>query len=54
MASSDTNALVADELIKQRHNDQFVRQIVNDESKIPLVFDPIDSAITQLSERVVD
>lgn len=32
MASSDTSALVADELIKQRHNDQFVRQIVNDES----------------------
>lgn len=54
MASSDTSALVADELIKQRHNDHFVRQIVNDESKIPLVLETIDSAITQLGERVVD
>lgn len=34
MASSDTSTPVADELIKQRHSDQFVRQIVNDESKI--------------------
>ncbi|WP_272689490.1 plasmid segregation protein ParM domain-containing protein [Providencia sp. PROV033] len=54
MASSDTSALVADELIKQRHNEQFVRQIVNDESKIPLVLDTIDSSIKQLGERVVD
>lgn len=54
MASSDTSALVADELIKQRYNDQFVRQIVNDESKIPLVLETIESAINQLGERVVD
>ncbi len=54
MASSDTSALVADELIKQRYSDQFVRQIVNDESKIPLVLETIDSAIKQLGERVVD
>lgn len=54
MASSDTSALVADELIKQRDNDQFVRQIVNDESKIPLVLETIESAIKQLGERVVD
>lgn len=54
MASSDTSALVADELIKKRHNDPFVRQIVNDESKIPLVLETIDSAIKQLGERVVD
>ncbi|HHR5849397.1 TPA: plasmid segregation protein ParM domain-containing protein [Providencia alcalifaciens] len=54
MASSDTSALVADELIKQRHNHQFVHQIVNDESKIPLVLETIESAIKQLGERVVD
>lgn len=54
MASSDTSALVADELIKQRHNEQFVRQIVNDESKTPLVLETIESAIKQLGERVVD
>ncbi len=54
MASSDTSALVADELIKQRYSDQLVRQIVNDESKIPLVLETIDSAIKQLGERVVD
>ncbi len=54
MASSDTSALVADELIKQRHNDQFIHQIVNDESKIPLLLETIDSAITQLGECFVD
>lgn len=54
MASSDTSALVADELIKQRYSDQLVRQIVNDESKIPLVLETIDSAIKQLGKRVVD
>ncbi|WP_272537148.1 plasmid segregation protein ParM domain-containing protein [Providencia sp. PROV206] len=54
MASSDTSALVADELIKQRHSDLFVRQVVNDESKIPLVLETIESAIKQLGERVVD
>ena len=37
--------MVADELIKQRTNADFVRQVINDESKTALVLDTIDSAI---------
>lgn len=54
MASSDTSPMVADELIKNRDNAEFVSQVVNDESKIPLVIDTIESAIAKLGERVVD
>lgn len=54
MASSDTSPMVADELIKDRDNAEFVSQVVNDESKIPLVIDTIESAIAKLGERVVD
>lgn len=54
MASSDTSPMVADELIKDRNNAGFVSQVVNDESKIPLVIDTIESAIAKLGERVVD
>ncbi|WP_279157281.1 plasmid segregation protein ParM domain-containing protein [Obesumbacterium proteus] len=54
MASSDTSPMVADELIKDRNNPEFVSQVVNDESKIPLVIDTIESAIAKLGERVVD
>lgn len=54
MASSDTSAMIADELVKQRSNPDFVSQVVNDETKIPLVLDTIESAITTLGERVVN
>ena len=54
MASSDTSALVADELIKRREDDAFIRQVVNDESKIPLVPSTINSAIEKLGAEVVD
>lgn len=54
MASSDTSALVADELIKRREDDVFIRQVVNDESKIPLVLSTINSAIEKLGASVVD
>ncbi|MFS9421711.1 plasmid segregation protein ParM domain-containing protein [Citrobacter sp. C411] len=54
MASSDTSSMVANELIKQRKDPDFVRQVVNDESKISLVLDTIESAIASLGERVVD
>ncbi|MEG0211140.1 plasmid segregation protein ParM domain-containing protein [Hafnia sp.] len=54
MASSDTSPMVADELIKHRDNAEFVSQVVNDESKIPLVIDTVESAIAKLGERVVD
>lgn len=54
MASSDTSSMVADELIKQRKNPEFVRQVINDESKVALVLDTIESAIASLGERVVN
>ncbi|ELC6383381.1 TPA: plasmid segregation protein ParM domain-containing protein [Enterobacter cancerogenus] len=54
MASSNTSAMVADELIKQRTNADFVRQVINDESKTALVLDTIDSAIATLGAQVVD
>lgn len=54
MASSNTSAMVADELIKQRTNADFVRQVINDESKTALVLDTIDSAIATLGALVVD
>lgn len=54
MASSDTSAMVADELIKHRHDMDFFRQVINDESKISLVMDTIESAIASLGARVVD
>jgi len=46
--------MVADELIKHRNDPEFVRQVVNDESKIALVLDTIESAIASLGERVVN
>lgn len=54
MASSNTSAMVADELIKQRNNADFVRQVINDESKTALVLDTIESAIATLGSQVVD
>lgn len=54
MASSDTSPMVADELIKRRAEPDFVRQVINDESRISLVMDTIDTAIIQLGKRVVD
>lgn len=54
MASSNTSAMVADELIKQRKNPDFVRQVINDESKTALVLDTIESAIAALGAQVVD
>ncbi|HAF4865928.1 TPA: plasmid segregation protein parM [Salmonella enterica] len=54
MASSDTSSMVADELIKQRKDPDFVRQVVNDESKTTLVLDTIESTIANLGEQVVN
>lgn len=54
MASSDTSPRVADELIKRRHDAAFVGQVINDESKVSLVMDTIETAIAKLGERVVD
>ena len=50
MASSDTSPMIADELIKNRKNLDFVGQVVNEVSKL----DTIDTAINKLGELVVD
>ncbi|OCJ37369.1 plasmid segregation protein ParM domain-containing protein [Serratia sp. 14-2641] len=54
MASSDTSPMIADELIKKRHDATFFSQVVNDESKQSLVRDTIETAIHKLGEHVVD
>lgn len=54
MASSDTSPMIADELIKKRHEATFFSQVVNDESKQSLVRDTIETAIHKLGEHVVD
>nr|WP_265345842.1 plasmid segregation protein ParM domain-containing protein [Klebsiella variicola] len=54
MASSDTSPMIADELIKNRENPDFVGQVVNEAAKQNLVLDTIDTAIHKLGELVVD
>ena len=54
MASSDTSPMIADELIKNRENLDFVGQVVNEAAKQNLVLDTIDTAIHKLGELVVD
>lgn len=54
MASSDTSSMIADELIKQRNNPDFVRQLVNDESKTDYVLETIEHAIRQLGDSVIN
>ncbi|MBW6098373.1 hypothetical protein HT118_17235 [Escherichia coli] len=47
MASSDTSFLVADELIKRRNDPDFVRQVINDETKTDLVLNTIEGGYCQ-------
>lgn len=54
MASSDTSPLIADELIKNRHNMDFVSQVVNESAKQNMVLDAVNSTIHKLGESVVD
>lgn len=54
MASSDTSPLVADELIKNRHDMTFVGQVINDSGKQDLVLQTIETAIHTLGEAVVN
>lgn len=51
MASSDTSFLVADELIKRRNDPDFVRQVINDETKTDLVLNTIEGAIASLGSK---
>ena len=51
-ADSDSSYLVANELIKRRHDLDFVQSIVNDESKIPAILDKIETRIRELGDQV--
>ncbi len=54
VAGSESNALIADRLIRERHNSALFQQLVNDVSKIDMVKQTIDDAIKNLSDRVLD
>lgn len=54
MAASDTSALVANEIIRRSHDSVFLKQVINDERKIPFVLETIESATNQLGHDVVD
>ena len=53
MASSDTSFLVADELIKRRNDPDFVRQVINDETKLIWSLIPL-RGYCQSGEQVVN
>ena len=53
VAYSNTSPMMANELIKQRENDDVVNQFVNDVSKKALVLRTIEEAIQDLGNRVV-
>lgn len=51
-ADSDSSYLVANELIKRRHDLNFVRDVVNDEAQIPVILNKIDTKIQELGAQV--
>lgn len=51
-ADSDASYLVANELIKQRGNRDFVEQVINDLSKVDWVLERIDNKIQELGSAV--
>lgn len=51
-ADSDSSYLVANELVKRRKDMDFVRSVVNDESRIPEILEKIDTRIRELGEQV--
>lgn len=51
-ADSDSSFLVANELIKRRHDLDFVRTVINDESQIPSILEKIELKIRELGEQV--
>ncbi|CAH7381523.1 Protein StbA [Vibrio chagasii] len=52
MADSDSSYLVANELIKNRNNKEFIREVVNDESKIDDIIYRIEEKIEELGTQV--
>lgn len=53
MAESETSPLVADRIIRNRKDRDFLNRIINDATRIGYVTDKIDEAIDSLGSRVV-
>lgn len=51
-ADSDSSYLVANEFIKRRHDMNFVRDVVNDESQIPKILEKMQNKIDELGSQV--
>ena len=51
-AGSDSSYLVANELIKRRHDPDFVKSVVNDESRIDEIREKIEIKIQELGAQV--
>ncbi len=51
-ADSDSSYLVANELIKRRDDVDFIRDVVNDESQIPVILNKINTKIQELGAQV--
>ncbi|HGK4673190.1 MULTISPECIES: plasmid segregation protein ParM domain-containing protein [Enterobacteriaceae] len=51
-ADSDSSYLVANELIKRRHDDEFVKSVINDESRIADILERIEIKIQELGDQV--
>ncbi|WP_083836281.1 plasmid segregation protein ParM domain-containing protein [Serratia sp. M24T3] len=54
MADSDTNAYVADTVIKRINDREFLNQVINDGSQIDTVVTAINNAIKRLGDRVLN
>lgn len=52
-AGSETSPLVANRLIRERSDDNLLRQVVNDATKIPLLKSTMTAAINSLAEQVI-
>ncbi|ANO35647.1 StbA family protein (plasmid) [Vibrio breoganii] len=53
-ADSDVSYYVCNELIKNRHNMEFVKEVINDHSKIDEILARIDQRIAELGETVAN
>ncbi len=52
-ADSDSSYLVANELIRNRHDAEFVSEVVNDESQIQMIQEKMEAKINELAKQVV-
>lgn len=53
-ADSDSSYLVANELIKHRHDANFVHEVINDESQIPRILEKLERKIEELGHFVAE